>query len=429
MSFLLGATLLIFFGAMFLGVPLTFSMLLACAAYLIIKGQPLYLMVQQFFAGVDTFTLMAIPFFTLAGDLMVRSGTAERMLVFANVLVGRLRGGLAYVTILSSMLFGGCSGSAISEVAGLGPLQVKMMEKGGYPRAYAAALMTAASIKGPIIPPSIPMVLVGAVTGTSIGGMLMGGAVPGVLIALGMALVVFFQSRKDKPAGRSHAWSEIATITFKSLPFLMMPIIILGGILSGVFTPTEASAAAVAYGLALLFVNARGKPDYGELFTVITRAAILAGAVLMLSGASNVLGWILATEQVPRKIAAAMFEISDNKYVMLFIINVFLLIWGCFMDMLPAIFIIVPILMPLATELGIDPIHFGVVVVVNLVLGLLTPPYGAALFAGSMVTGVPLERIVRNMWPFFLSSVGVLFLITYVPETVMFLPRLFGLDK
>lgn len=429
MSHLLLATLAIFFGAMIVGVPLTFGMLLSCTFYFLMKGVPLFTLVQQFFAGVDTFTLMAIPFFALAGDLMVQSGTAERMLVFANAIVGRLKGGLAYVTIFSSMLFGGCSGSAISEVAGLGPLQVRMMQRGGYSKDFAAALMTSASIQGPIIPPSIPMVLVGAVTGTSIGGMLLGGALPGIMVGLAMAAVVFVQSRKLAPSPERYGLAELAKITFVSLPFLLMPVIILGGILSGVFTPTEASAAAVAYGLLLLFVNARGRPDWGALFGLIARAAILAGAVLMLSGASNVLGWILATEQIPRKIAAAMFEISRNPYVVLLIVNAFLLAWGMFMDMLPAIFIIVPILMPLATEIGINPVHFGVVVVFNLVLGLLTPPYGTALFAGSMVTGVPLEQIVRKMWPFFLSSLVVLMLITYVPELVLFLPRQFGLDK
>jgi C4-dicarboxylate transporter DctM subunit len=260
--------------------------------------------------------------------------------------------------------------------------------------------------------------------------MLLGGAVPGILIGLSMALVIFFQSRRMQPAtARAPSFVEFVAITIASLPFLIMPLIILGGILGGVFTPTEAAAAAVAYGLLLVIVNARGRPDWRELFAVCARAAILAAAVLMLSGASNVLGWILATEQVPKRIAVALFEFSRDPNVILMVINVFLLLWGMFMDMLPAIFIIVPILMPLATELGINPVHFGVVVVVNLVLGLLTPPYGTALFTGSMVTGVPLEQIVRNMMPFFLSSLAVLMLITYVPELVLFLPRQFGLDK
>lgn len=418
-----------FFGFMILGMPLSFSMLLSCFIYFVVKGQPLYLLVQQFFTGIDTFTLMAIPFFTLAGDLMVESGTAERMLAFAKATVGRLRGGLAYVTVFSSMLFGGCSGSAIADITGLGPLQVRMMEKGGYSRDFAAALMTSASIQGPIIPPSIPMVLVGAVTGTSIGGMLLGGAVPGVLIGLAMSVVVWFQSFRRPIEREPMTLVNFIAITIASIPFLLMPAIILGGILTGVFTPTEASAVAVGYGLLLIIVGARGRPDLRSFFRICVRAATLSAVVLMLSGASSVLGWILATEQMPRHVAALLFEISQDPMVILLIINLFLLVWGMFMDMLPAIFIVVPILTPLAAQVGINPIHFGVVVVFNLVLGLLTPPYGTALFTGALVTGVRIERIVQNMWPFFLSSLGVLLLITYVPDVVMFLPRLFGLDK
>ena len=425
----LAVTLVVFFFFMIMGMPLTFAMLFACVVYLPLTGQPLYLITQQFFTGIDTFTLMAIPFFTLAGDLMVESGTAERSLKFANALVGRMRGGLAYVTVFSSMLFGGCSGSAIAEVAGLGPLQVRMMEKGGYSRAFSTALMTSASIQGPIIPPSIPMVLVGAVTGTSIGGMLLGGAVPGVLVGVAMAVVIFVQSRKRKGIREPMTPRQFMRIVIESLPFLLMPFIIIGGIISGFFTPTEASATAVAYGLILLVANDRGMPDLISLYRVCIRSAVLAATILMLSGASNVFGWILATEQIPQHVAELMFGISDSPIVIMLIVNVFLLIWGMFMDMLPAIFIIVPILMPLITKLGVDPVHFGVMVVFNLVLGLITPPYGVALFTGSIVIGVPMEKIIRNMWPFFLSSLVVLMLITYVPDLIMVLPRLFGLDK
>jgi C4-dicarboxylate transporter DctM subunit len=429
MSALLLFTLLAFFVLMLVGMPLTFAMLLVCIIYLVLKGQPLYLVAQQFFTGVDTFTLMAIPFFTLAGDLMVESGTAERCLRFADAVVGRLRGGLAYVTVFSSMLFGGCSGSAIADVAGLGPLQVRIMEKGGYPRPFAVALMTSASIQGPIIPPSIPMVLVGAVTGTSIGAMLLGGAIPGVLVGLAMAVVVFLQSRDLAGSGSTPSVREFIVIMIASVPFLLMPVIIIGGIISGYFTPTEASATAVAYGLILLVANTGGRLNYRSLFTICVRTGVLAATILMLSGASNVFGWILATEQIPQRIAQMLFAFSKNPYVILFVINLFLLFWGMFMDMLPAIFIIVPILMPLTTQLGIHPVHFGVVVVFNLVIGLITPPYGVALFTASVVTGMPLERIIKPMWPFILSSIVVLGIITYVPDLVMILPKVFGLDK
>ncbi|KXF74712.1 hypothetical protein ATN84_22725 [Paramesorhizobium deserti] len=386
-------------------------------------------MVQQFFIGIDSFTLLAIPFFMLAGDLMVVSGTAERMLKFSNAIVGRFRGGVGYVTIVSSMLFGGCSGSAISEIAGLGRMQVRMMESGGFARPFATALAVAASIKGAIIPPSIPMVLVGAITGTSIGGLLVGGAVPGVLVAVAMAIVVILTSRGMRPA-RDEKLSPraFATICLESVPFLAMPFIILGGILTGLFTPTEASAAAVAYGLLLLVVSKGSALDWKNLVLLFVRSGTLAAVVLLLSGASAVFSWVLAAEKVPELIASLLFGITDNKYVILLIINVFLLLWGMVMDMLPAIFIIVPMLMPLAVKLGIDPVHFGVVVVFNLVIGLITPPYGAALFTGSIVTRVPLEKIVRSMWPFMLAAIAVLMIITYIPQTVLLLPRLFGLN-
>lgn len=410
------------------GTPLTFAMVLACAVWMIAAGQPMYLIIQQFFSGLDTFTLMAIPFFTLAGDLMVASGTAEKMLSFANALVGRARGGLGYVTVVSSMLFGGCSGSAISEVAGLGKMQVKMMERGGYPRDFAAALAISASIKGAIIPPSIPMVLVGAVTGTSIGAMLIGGAVPGVLVAIAMAAVVFIRAR-DMPRekGPRPGLLEFLRITLDALPFLAMPVIILGGILSGFFTPTEASAVAAGYGIALMLMRTRGRIPVRQLAGIFVRSGTLAAAVLMLSGASNILSWILATEQIPKQLAEGLLSISHNPFVILFLINIGLLLWGMFMDMLPAIFIVVPILSPIAQQLGIDPVHFGVVVTFNLVIGLITPPYGTALFTGAIVMGLPIEKIVRPMIPFFISAVLVLMLITYVPETVLFLPHLFGL--
>ena len=421
--------LIVFAVGMVVGLPLSFAMLASTVVYFLYVDQPLYLVVQQFFIGIDSFTLLAIPFFMLAGELMVVSGTAEKMLTFSNAIVGRFRGGVGYVTVVSSMLFGGCSGSAISEVAGLGRMQVQMMERGGFSRAFGTALAVSSSIKGAIIPPSIPMVLVGAITGTSIGGMLVGGAVPGLLVAVAMAGVVFFTSRRMAPQREKRMPArEMLGVTLGSLPFLAMPFIILGGILSGVFTPTEASAAAVIYGFALVFARSRGRVNFRELATVLSRSGSLAGVVLLLSGSSAVFSWVLATERVPEMVSDLLFGITDNKYVILLIVNIFLLLWGMVMDMLPAIFIIVPMLMPAMEKLGVDPIHFGVVVVFNLVIGLITPPYGAALFTGSIVTGVPIEKIIRSMWPFMLAAIAVLMLITYVPYTVLALPRRFGLD-
>jgi C4-dicarboxylate transporter DctM subunit len=423
-----GWMLIAFAALTVLGFPLAFAMLLACIVYFTLSGEPMYLVAQQFFNGIDFFTIMAIPFFMLAGELMVASGTADRLLKFAQLLVGRLRGGTGYVNVLASMLFGGCSGSSIADIAALGRMQVQMMERSGFGRDFSASLTVSTSIMGAIIPPSIPIVLVGAVTGTSIGGMLIGGLVPGLLIAVAMSLAVWMTTRRQniQRTARKTA-KEAVRIAFESLPFLAMPGIILGGILSGVFTPTEASAAAVGWGFILLMAETRFKPDWQLLWRIFVRSGTLSAAVLMLTGASNVFSWVLASEQVPAMIARMIFAITENPILIFLIINLFLLIWGLFMDMLPAIFIVLPILMPLAGHLGIDPVHFGVVATFNLVIGLITPPYGTALFTGSIVLGIPIERMVRHMFPFFAAAVGVLLLITYVPETVLFLPRLLGL--
>lgn len=404
-------------------------MLLSSLVYLLLSGKDLYIIVHQMFTGIDTFTLMAIPFFMLAGELMVYSGTAEKLLHFANVLVGRFCGGLGYVNVLGSMLFGGCSGSAISDVAGLGPLEIKMMEQGGYDKGFSVALTISSSIQGPIIPPSIPLVLVGAVTGTSIGGLLIGGAIPGILVGIAQGLVIFTIAKKRNfPRFEVKLrFLEILKVIIGGIPFLLMPFIILGGIIGGFVTPTEASAVAVAYGLLLIVVYQGGKIEIGSFVRVLIRAGVLSATILMLSGASNVFGWILAVEKIPDMFVRLLLSITDNPYGILLIINIFLLIWGMFMDSLPAILILVPILSPLAETLGIHPIHFGVLVTFNLVIGLITPPYGAALFTGCIVSGLPIEKLVKEMLPFIIVSILILLLITYVPAIVMFLPTLFRL--
>ena len=429
MNFSLLAMLSIFMLFMFFGLPLSFSMLLGSLVYLLMTGQDLYLIVHRMFTGIDTFILMAIPFFMLAGELMVYSGTAERLLNFTNALVGRFYGGLGYVNIFSSMLFGGCSGSAIADVGGLGPLEIEMMEKGGYEKPFAVALTVSSSIQGPIIPPSIPLVLVGAVTGTSIGGLLVGGLIPGILIGLSQCLVVFIIAKKRKfPRFIVNlSFVEVVKLVLTTIPFLLMPVIILGGIIGGIFTPTEASAVAIFYGLFLIIVYQGKNIQIKPLIEIIKRAGVISASILMLSAASNVFGWILATENIPQRFADILFSITKNPYGVLLIINIFLLFWGMFMDSLPAILIIIPILLPLAETLGIHPIHFGVVVTYNLMIGLITPPYGAALFTGCMISDLPMEKIVGEMLPFLIVNIVLLLIITYIPVIVMWLPTLFRL--
>lgn len=416
---------------MFFGMPLAFCMLFSSLLFLLATKQPVYILVHQMFTGVDTFTLMAIPFFMLAGELMVYSGTVEKVLNLCNVFVGRFRGGLAYVNVLDSMLFGGCSGSAIADVAGLGPLEWKMMQEGGYGKGFSVALTVSSSIQGPMIPPSIPLVLVGAVTGTSIGGLLLGGAIPGVLIGVFQCAAVFLIAKKRNfPRFEVKlGWVEKIKVVIGSVPFLLMPLIIIGGIIGGFFTPTEASTVAVAYGLLLILANRRGKIDAQVLVRIFIRAGVLSASILLLSSASSVFSWILATKKVPDMVGTLLFSMTHNPYLILLVINIFLLVYGMFMDSLPAILIIFPILFPLVTKLGIHPIHFGVVVTYNLIIGLITPPYGAALFTGSVVSGLPIEDIVREMLPFLMSSIVILFLITYIPWLVMYLPTIAGMAK
>jgi C4-dicarboxylate transporter DctM subunit len=414
---------------MFFGMPLSFCMIFGSLAYLLTSGITPWIIVHRMFTGIDTFTLMAIPFFVLAGELMVYSGTAERLLKFANVSVGRFRGGLGYVNVLASMLFGGCSGSAISDVAGLGPLEIRMMEKGGYSKGFSAALTVSSAIQGPIIPPSIPLVLVGAVTGISIGGLLAGGAIPGILVGAAQCLVIFLVATRRKfPKSQIKAgFAEVITVMLGAVPFLLMPFIILGGIIGGVFTPTEASAVAAAYGLVLILVYKRKNFDARSLGKVFVRAGVLSASILMLAGASNVFGWILAYERIPDLFANTLLSISDRPWVILLILNLFLLFWGMLMDSLPAILILVPILLPVADKLGMDRVHFGVVVTFNLAIGLITPPYGAALFTGCIVSGLSIEKIVKEMLPFIAASICILLIITYVPDIVTWLPKEFGL--
>ncbi len=414
---------------MVFGMPLSFCMIFSSVAYFLLTDQTPWLVAHRMFTGIDTFTLMAIPFFVLAGELMVYSGTAERLLKFANVSVGRFRGGLGYVNVLASMLFGGCSGSAISDVAGLGPMEIRMMEKGGYSKGFSVALTVSSAIQGPIIPPSIPLVLVGAVTGISIGGLLLGGAIPGIMVGLAQILVIFFVAKaRNFPTSKSDlGMLGMLKAMFGAIPFLMMPFIILGGIIGGIFTPTEASAVAAAYGFVLIVIYRKGRVDIKALGRLLTRSGVLSASILMLAGASNVFGWILANERIPHAFANMLLSISEKPWVILLILNVFLLIWGMLMDSLPAILILVPILMPVAAKLGIDQVHFGVMVTFNLAIGLITPPYGAALFTGSIISGLSIEKIAKEMIPFILASICILLLITYIPCIVTFLPRLFEL--
>ncbi|QTL99615.1 TRAP transporter large permease subunit [Iocasia frigidifontis] len=426
-SYIFILMLVVFLVSMFMGMPLSFAMIFGSLVYFLGSGKDVFILINQMFTGIDIFTLMAIPFFILAGELMVYSGTGNKLLRLANIFVGRFRGGLAYVNVLASMLFGGCSGSALADVSGLGPLEIELMEEGGYDKDFSVAVTVTSALQGPIIPPSIPLVLIGAVTGVSIGRLLLGGAIPGILIGIAQCSIIFFIAKKrNYPLyNKKNSLKEYLTVVINSLPFLFMPIIILGGIITGVFTPTEASAVAVLYGFILTLIFKRKDIKLKDLYKIIKRSAMVSAALLLLSSASNVFSWILSVEKVPVLLTNYLTTVTDNVYILLFMMNIFLLVWGMFMDSLPAILIIGPVVFPIMVKFGVDPVHFGVVMALNLMIGLITPPYGQAIFTGTIISNLPMEKVIKEIIPFLLASIGILLLITYLPQIILFLPKLY----
>jgi tripartite ATP-independent transporter DctM subunit len=421
--------LLIFLGLMGIGVPIGFAMGLTALFGFFKVGDPalLTMLPQRFFSAMDSFSLLALPFFFLAGDIMNKVGLSERLIEFCDVLFGRLRGGLAQVSIVASVIFGGISGSAVADIAALGSIFIPAMKKEGYDEEFSAALAVAASIIAPIIPPSIIMVIYGALMGVSIAGLFAAGVVPGLLIALGLMIITRFISgkrgypkREEKPSFR-----KIVRATGRASWALFMPIIILGGILAGIVTPTEAAAVAVGYALMVGFFVFRTL-TLKDFYRLLFQGSIMMGIIALIMSSASVLAWLLASEQVPEMVAKGFLSVSKDKFVVLLLVNVFLLIIGTLMDITAALIILAPILAPLAISQGVHPLHFGILMCVNLNIGLMTPPVGGSLFTVTAITGIDMWRITRQMWPFVLVEVGTLFLITYVPEITLFVPKLLG---
>ena len=415
----------------FFGMPIGFSLGVSALCSLASWGSvPLKLMVQRMFTGIDSFPLMAIPFFMLAGELMFSGGMLTRLFKFADALVGHIRGGLGHVNIVASMLFAGITGSALADTAALGSMEIPMMVEGGYDVDYSAAITAASSIVGPIIPPSIPMVIYAVAAGNvSIAALFLAGAIPGILIGVAMMIYNYIVSLKRNYPRRETRITlmEFIRIFRRAILVLMMPIIILGGILSGIFTPTEASAVAVAYAVIVGFFVTH-ELDFKGLARALLNSGIGSGVVLVVVGMSSIVSWILATQQVPQIAANFFLSLTDNPFIYLLCVNALLLFLGCFMDPTPAIILVTPILTPIAIALGIDPLHFGLVVVINLIIGLITPPVGLCLFIACGIAKISLERISKAVLPFVLVEIAVLFLITYVPSICLFLPKLLGYD-
>ncbi len=422
----LSLLLLLLFGFIALGVPVAFAMGLASTVFILVApGQiPLEVLPQRMIAGMDSFSLLAIPFFYLAGELMNAGGITQRLVAVSQAFVGHFRGGLSHVVVLSNMLMAGVSGSAVADCAATGSVLIPAMKRAGYGAAYSSALTAAAATIGPIIPPSIPMIVLGILTNLSIGRLFLGGAVPGILMGLYLMATSYLISRRRgyQPAPRA-TWAERGRAAWSAGFALLMPAVVLGGIVAGVMTPTEAGAVAALYALLVGLFVYRGMA-LRDLPRVLGRAASGAAVVLLILSASYVFGWLLANMRVGDAIVATVQGISTERWVVLLVINVFFLAWGMVLDPVPALIILVPMFLPLIQKAGIDPIHFGVMVVLNLMIGLVTPPVGFLVYLTASLGEVPIGQVFKEALPFIAALLVVLALTTYVPPLVLWLPNL-----
>jgi tripartite ATP-independent transporter DctM subunit len=419
----------VFFAAMAIGVPVVFALAFGPIIGFYVDGREAFLPVvaQRLFVGINVYPLLAIPLFVLAGEIMNVGGITQRLVDFSNKLVGHMRGGLGHVTIVSATIFSGISGSAVADASALGKILIPSMEKEGYHRSYAAAVTAAATVLGPIIPPSIIMVIYAFIMQINVAALFAAGCIPGLLIGIGLMIVnQRIATKRGYPVTERRApLIEVARSLKGAIWALIAPFLILGGILGGVFTPTEAAAAAVLYAVLVSLIITRELP-VRALPDVLYRTAVISSALLLVVATATIFSWVASLSGVTNKIGAALFSISDNPYVLLFLINVLLLIAGLFLDAGPAILILGPILAPTLAQLGVDPLHFAIVMCVNLSLGLATPPMGLLLFVVSAMSRTSIIEITREMWPFYLVHIAVIFLITYVPAVALWLPRVLG---
>lgn len=420
----LAILLIIVAGLLAIGAPVTVSLGVGSLVFIIIEGTPNTVVIHRMINGVDSFPLIAVPFFILAGHLMNSSGITTRIFDFAKAVVGWMHGGLGHVNIGASIIFAGMSGAAVADAGGLGTIEIKAMRDAGYDDDFSVGITAASSTIGPIIPPSLPLVIYGVMASASIGELFAAGFIPGLLMGVSlMVMVTLYAHRRGYPRDARFSFSRL-WITFKRafLP-LQTPTIIIGGILSGVFTPTESAIAAVAYSLFLGLVVYRTL-NWRHILRVSMDTIETSAAILMIVASATIFAWILIDQQVAVMLADALLGFSTNKTVILIIIMLVVLLIGCFMETIAAITILVPVLLPIAQEVGIDEVHMGIIVILNLMLGLLTPPVGMVLYVLSKVSGVKFEQCVTATAPFIVPLLLVLALITFIPEVALWLPKL-----
>jgi tripartite ATP-independent transporter DctM subunit len=428
MSFELSLCLLTLFTLAAIGTPIAYAIFVGALVYLGASGQDLALAGEQILAGLyQSFVLLAVPLFIVAANIMNAGTISDRLLQFCVAAVGRFRGGLGHVNVVASLIFSGMSGSAVADAAGIGKIIIDMMTRSGqYTRGYAAAITAASATIGPIIPPSIPMVLYALVSNSSIGYLFLGGILPGLLMGVVlMAMNSFISHRRDFALEEPVPLSELPRHTANAFPALLMPAILLYGIYGGVTTPTEAAAVAAAYALLLagLFYRAL---SFRALYQILVDSARSSAAVGLVIGGALILNYIVASENIPGMIATSLVGLDVSPIVFLLAVNLLILLLGCVLDATTIILVIIPLFLPTCRELGIDLVHFGVVAVVNCMIGLITPPYGILLFVINAVTRIPLIEIIREIWPFLGVLVLALLALIFFPDLTLWLPRLLG---
>lgn len=416
---------IVFLILLVLGFPIAFSLGISAFIYILFSDLPLMVIPQKMYAGIDVFVLLSIPGFILAGNLMNASGITDRIIKFCNALLGHIRGGLGLANVGASLLFGGISGTAIADTASIGSVMIPAMKKEGYDTAFSCAVTASSSTIGPIIPPSLPMIIAATLTGLSVGKLFIAGIVPGILLCIGFMLVTYLIAVKRKyPKSERASFVQMGKSFFQAFWAIMMTLLILFGIIGGVFTPTEASIVAVVYAMGI------GLWVYKELSlkaipAIILNSAKTTASLMVLVGFANLFAWIMTVEELPQLIADSLLSLTENKILILLMINFLLLFVGAFMETIAALLILFPVLLGVAVHVGVDPVQFAIIMVFNLVIGLTTPPVGVCLFVASSIGNISLEKIARAGLPFLLVSLFVLILVTYVPGISLWLPGLF----
>ena len=407
-----------------LGTPIGVAMILVSLGYFNLTGIGLAFSTQRMVDGLNSFPILAVPLFLLAAAILNSAGITNHLFGFARAIVGHFRGGLGHVNVLASLFFSGMSGSAIADAGGLGKMEIAAMREAGYDDAFSGSITAASSMIGPLVPPSITMVLYGVISGTSIGQLFIGGIVPGFLCAGSLMLMVWFYAmRRDYPVDRRATPREVGRVFVKSFPALLTPLVIIGGIFSGMFSPTEAAAVTVLYAILIDLVFYR-ELTFAKLWDAIHETAVTSASIATIIAGVSMVGVILAREQAPQQIAALFLGLVDDPLSFLLVVNVLIFVLGMLIESLAILLIVVPTLVPVAMAFGIDPVHFGVVVVFNLMIATLTPPMGMALFVVAKVGNIPFGKLAVAILPWLIPPLAVLMLLTFVPATVTFLPNL-----